>query len=179
MTIDNRRELSGAPGGWWEAFEEHESAEVIRQCTPNACGPACAEMLFRARGIFSVSQQEVISVQGSNWSNEESLSAAMNQIGARIGIRDSGRWLGAWVDSLDGAEDSFNYLLKSLPYITSLKSFNSESHMVVVDGLDDEGRVVIRDPYEGTTYIMSRHAFCDVWQGMTIWWSGEYGHENP
>lgn len=42
-------------------------------------------------------------------------------------------------------------------------------HFVVVDGLDDAGRVLIRDPWGGgSTYTMDLSEFHRVWNGSAV-----------
>ncbi len=55
------------------------------------------------------------------------------------------------------------------PFATTLYAFGMPmSHMVVVDGLDSAGRVVIRDPARGTRYLMLWDEFTRVWEGQTV-----------
>jgi len=39
----------------------------------------------------------------------------------------------------------------------------------VVDGLDSGGRVMIRDPWKGTSYKMDMKEFQGTWNGYSIW----------
>jgi filamentous hemagglutinin len=42
-------------------------------------------------------------------------------------------------------------------------------HWVVVDGLDDLGRVMVRDPFQGSSYRMLQNEFHAFWNGIAIW----------
>lgn len=45
--------------------------------------------------------------------------------------------------------------------------------MVIIDGLDSAGKVIIRDPWRpGTKYTMDWEDFIQHWMGDTIWWGG-------
>ena len=171
MTLLKGRMSAGAPGGYWEVFDEAQHSDVVRQDTDDSCGPACAEMLFRSRGISSISQQDIVAVQGSERSTDESLAEAMNSIQREQRLDDGGDWYSAWWNTLSAPLDLFRRLARHGPFITSVKSFGSDSHMVVIDGFDATDRVAVRDPYEGTRYFMTWGEFQRVWQGMSVWWS--------
>lgn len=177
MTPINRRDSSSGQGGWWDVLEETESPDVVRQCNDNSCGPACAEMLFKSRGFVSVTQEMIISAQGDEWSDDQSLSSAMNSVHQDLGLGSRGQW-SAWVNPVNNSQSTFDHLSGRGSYITSLKSFGSESHMVVIDGVDARGRVIVRDPYEGTKYLMEWDEFVRVWEGMSVWWSEGVNDEN-
>ncbi len=50
-----------------------------------------------------------------------------------------------------------------------MKEFgNRVGHMVVVDGLDVTGLVLIRDPWEGTRYKMNIDEFLKVWNQIAV-----------
>ena len=166
-----KRRSAGGPGGYWEVIDEKASPDVIRQFAGSACGPACAEMLFRVRGITEVSQQLVDEVQGMERSTGESLSAAMNIILGGLGRAGSGKWRGFLVNTLDDPMGVFNTLRERGSFITTLTCFPGELHMVVIDGLDEQDRIIVRDPYEGTRYKMTWEAFWNAWQGISVWWS--------
>ncbi len=165
------RQSAGAPGGYWEVSDEAIDPNVVRQCTSNCCGPACAEMLFRAHGAQDISQEMIIEAQGDEWSEPELLARAMNSLKPHVATGSHGAWEGAWVDTIRSPRQTFQNMVRRGSFITSLKSFGSESHMVVVDGFDDRGSIVVRDPWEGTRYLMTWESFEEVWQGMSVWWS--------
>ncbi len=50
--------LSGA-GGYWQVIDEVRDLSVIQQQDRLSCGPACAEMLLRSKGITNVSQARI------------------------------------------------------------------------------------------------------------------------
>jgi len=165
------RHNAGAPGGYWEVLEETSHPSVIKQYTSNACGPACGEMLFRSRRVTSVSQQHIVKIQQSERSTDKSLADAMNTIWQEMKLEDSGEWRSAWVNTLSSPDRLFRQLSRAGPFLTSVKSFGSDSHMVVIDGFDSCNLVIVRDPYEGTRYLMQWEEFQRVWQGMSVWWS--------
>jgi ABC-type bacteriocin/lantibiotic exporter with double-glycine peptidase domain len=46
---------------------------------------------------------------------------------------------------------------------------NKIGRWVVVDGLDDAGRVMIRDPWQATRYKMDLPEFQNTWTGYSVW----------
>ena len=46
---------------------------------------------------------------------------------------------------------------------------NKIGHFVVVDGVDDVGRVIIRDPADQTIYKMEKKDFLNVWNGFSVY----------
>jgi len=41
-------------------------------------------------------------------------------------------------------------------------------HMAIVDGIDEAGRVMIRDPWEGTSYKMEQEEFFKFWNQIAV-----------
>lgn len=78
-------------------------------------------------------------------------------------------WKGGILDTFTKPKATIGALNKNGPFITSMKSYESNSHMVVVDGLDRAGKVIIRDPYRGTRYLMEWTEFVKHWEGLTVW----------
>lgn len=58
------------------------------------------------------------------------------------------------------------------PFAAAMEGFNLEgkdvAHMIIVDGLDGAGNVLIRDPLAGTKYAMSSADFIKYWSGMVL-----------
>ena len=42
-------------------------------------------------------------------------------------------------------------------------------HLVVIDGYDPQGRVTIRDPWDGTQYKMEKDEFLQYWTLQAIY----------
>ena len=128
-------------------------------------------MLFKSRGVVGIVQSDVIEIHGHLTYND-TLAPAMNQLQQRLG---RGRRLrrGGWLDTQHNPREAFGYLAQHGPFAPSLKSFDAEAHMVVVDGMDDAGRVVVRDPFQGTRYYVEWQEFLEIWHGMSVWWSTE------
>ena len=42
-------------------------------------------------------------------------------------------------------------------------------HIVVVDGIDETGKILIRDPWDATSYKMDREEFINYWNSQAIY----------
>lgn len=131
----------------WEALNERFSAEVLRQSTRDSCVSAVGEMLSDGK----LTEQELIQklgqrpsitdlpdVLGAGWTSEARNFKSLAEIGKH----------GPW--GAEMMENSGTELEKSF-------------HAVIVDGINSKGLVVIRDPWEGTTYEMTQAKFLKDW----------------
>jgi len=51
-----------------------------------------------------------------------------------------------------------------------MKWFGSPmGHNVVVDGIDEQGMLTVRDPWNATTYALTMQVFYKYWGLMAIW----------
>ena len=122
-------------------------------------------MLLRGRGIGQISQANIAATKGLVLSDAPSLAAALRK------LHPNGKWLGDSLDVITNPRGTFGALNKNGSFIASIKSYGSNLHMVVVDGLDDAGRVIIRDPWgKGTRYLMDWDDFAKHWQSHNVWW---------
>ena len=150
--------------GFWEMIDASRDPSVIQQLHPVSCGPACGAMLLRSQGV-AVTQSAMALAQGSVLTHDATrLAEAMNMLAGAQG------WLGAFIDVFTHPRQTFTALMAHGPFATTLYAFGMPmSHMVVVDGLDSAGRVVICDPARGTRYLMLWDEFSRVWEGQTVW----------
>jgi len=150
--------------GFWEMIDARRDPSVIQQLHPVSCGPACGAMLLSSQGV-AVTQSAMALAQGSVLTHDATrLAEAMNRLAGAQG------WLGAFIDVFTHPRQTFTALMANRPFATTLYAFGMPmSHMVVVDGLDSAGRVVIRDPARGTRSLMLWEEFSRVWEGQTVW----------
>jgi hypothetical protein len=165
------KRLSGS-GGYWEVLDESADPTVIKQFNDDACAAACGEMLLIDRGC-QISQQEIARCAGGVPMEIAILALALNQLGNL-----AGRWIGAPI-GIEGATDE--ELLRVLMGTGSWAAGFWEDgapigHVVVVDGFDEVGRVLIRDPWglqrssmQGVRYKMTVDAFLDVWSRQAVY----------
>jgi filamentous hemagglutinin len=120
--------------------------------TKSSCVSACGEMLSTG----SVSQTTLIEKLGAPAPTEE--------LAQHLG---SG-WIGGYVGH---GEAEFTEMMRSgRPWAAQFYEFGAElSHTVVVDGMDEMGQVMIRDPWNGgSTYRMTVEEFLRVWTGVSV-----------
>lgn len=137
------KRLSGS-GGYWEVLDELADSAVVKQFNDDACAAACGEMLLIDRGCQSVSQQGLARYAGGVPMEIAILALALNQLG-----RLAGQWIGAPI-GINGAsdEDLLRVLMKTGSWAAGLWEDGAPiGHVVVVDGFDGVGRVLIRDPW--------------------------------
>lgn len=149
---DDIAELLGGSGyGSWARHGEVAVANALKQSHPSACGPTSAAMILRDLG-YNVSEADVVASLEKNLTTRLDISWALNHFDSSGGWRAmSVRW----------DDSSFNAALQRPgPWIALMKdSSETIPHWVVVDGLDELGSVVVRDPSTGTQYRMLVEAF--------------------
>jgi len=137
----------------WEAVGEVFSSGVIRQSKDLSCTAAIGEMLSGGR----LTEAELI-----------------EKIGENASLRDLGKELGNWkFESCDvGKElEEINSKCESGSWVAKFfDRFGDRSHhVVIVDGKNSlTGRLLIRDPFEGTRYEMNIPEFLRVWNGECL-----------
>lgn len=73
-------------------------------------------------------------------------------------------WFGEFINQPTASQ--VRELCSSGPFGASLRKFGFDAHMVVVDGLSKQGRLIIRDPAHGYKYEMSVHDFAELCQSV-------------
>ncbi len=142
----------GGAGGNWPVNGEVPNPNVVRQANSLACGPACGEMLLKDMGVNATQAQ-----LGNGLSTIDSLTQSLNSF--------SSGWQGEMVDT-----SSFGALNQTGSWSAMMWDQGSSiGHWVVVDGLDDAGNVLIRDPFNGTSYTMTESNFLNSWSGGAVW----------
>ena len=157
--------ISGA-GGNWRVIDEIVDPNIVKQQDQVSCGTACGKMLLRDRGINNVNQSIIADETGVPVS-VEALAVALNT----LDYRGSRLWLGGTV-SIPGATYSeiIDVLISTGSWSAVLWEPLAElGHIVVVDGIDDTGKILIRDPWNGTRYKMEREEFITYWNSQAIY----------
>jgi predicted double-glycine peptidase len=157
--------LSGA-GGNWQVIDELAERTVVQQQDKLSCGPACGEMLLTDRGIDSANQSLIAAETGVPVSVED-LAIALNTLDAS----SSRFWLGGTV-SIPGATNSeIVEVLISTGYWAAIlwETLADLGHIVIVDGLDDTGKILIRDPWNATKYKMELAEFLNYWNLQAVY----------
>ena len=134
-------------GGYWRVFNEKSDSSVVRQSHSLVCVAAVGEMLLQARGE-QVSQTEIARIIGTP-SNAERLAKYLNG----LGLSASG-WIGGCFDV-----QYLDAILATGTWGAVLREGSPLGHMVLVEGVDDKGRIRIKDPFDQTAYQMARSDF--------------------
>ncbi|MDC9604587.1 cysteine peptidase family C39 domain-containing protein [Xenorhabdus griffiniae] len=143
----------GGAGGNWNVLDELVDPNVVKQKTPTGCGGAFGEMLLKDRNITDVTQVEL----GGGLKDVEKLARDLNK-------HDTG-WRGGFV----GWENFDN--LNKLGYWSAIMwdQGNKIGHFVVVTGVDAKtGHVLIKDPWNKTSYKMTESEFMNTWSGNAV-----------
>ncbi|WP_297086533.1 papain-like cysteine protease family protein [Thermoleptolyngbya sp. C42_A2020_037] len=163
--------LRTGAGGSWRVFDERADRAVPKQFNDNACAAACGEMLLADRGI-SRSQRAIAELVGGVPITDADLGFVLDQ------LDQSRQWSGGEVRLPDGA--TTQQLVETLNSTGSWAAIlwepgSSIGHMVIVDGFDPDGRLLIRDPWgrsararAGSRYKMEVSEFERVWTERAV-----------
>lgn len=157
--------LSGA-GGDWPVINEVASLSVVPQQDRLSCGPACALMVLKELGIDNVNQA-IIALKTGTPVRLSDLARTLNQLDL-TGLR---RWVGGGFD-LSGATEALllSALVSTGIWIAELREPMARlGHLVVVDGFDENGFILIRDPWDRTKYKMEQEEFLNYWTRRGIY----------
>ena len=142
-------------GGNWDTINEKFDPDVVKQHTNTSCGAACAEMLLRDRDIF-VNQTKF----GTQPKSAPELARDLNN------ASNSNKWEGNGL-----SPSSFDALNRTGSWAAMLVDITGSNtrHWVVVKGVDKGGNVIIHDPWQGTSYTMTRNNFINTWTGYSVY----------
>ena len=127
----------------------------------------CGEMLLKAKGITDITQSRIVRESGAPVSPAYLASVLNHLSSSRLG-----EWRGGGL-AIEGAdvEDLLSCLMDNGVWTAELREAGARlAHLVVVDGLDRNGRVLIRDPWQGTSYKMEQGEFCCYWTLRGVFW---------
>jgi hypothetical protein len=153
------RRLTGA-GGDWHVLNERPSIYAVQQADKMSCVAACGEMLSDGavdqttliEKVGAPAQPERLAkVLGPEWKAECVYPTQANHVIESLPSR------GSWAAEL-----------RSVPALSVSYRCTHTGHLVVVDGLDRDGNIMIRDPWEGTRYEMTRQDFMNAWTGRAV-----------
>lgn len=154
-------------GGNWLVVEEKVDLRVVKQQDNLSCGAACGEMLLKEKGITDISQAIIVSESGAPVSPAY-LASVLNQLSPS----EDGEWRGGGLE-IEGEDFSelLDCLISTGVWVAELRELGARlGHLLVVDGVDDQGRVLIRDPWFGTSYKMDKGEFINYWTLRGIFW---------
>ena len=160
--------VAGA-GGHWPVIDERPDPMVIRQTTPASCVSACGEMLLKDRGVDTVDQEALVAEFGLPAVTLE-LADVLNRL---AGV---GPWRGAQVNvPAMGERAAIEILSLSGSWVAELREVRAKiGHTVIVDGVNGDDTLSIRDPFDGTSYRMRVEDFLTYWTWTAVWQERPY-----
>jgi Papain-like cysteine protease AvrRpt2 len=157
--------LSGA-GGYWQVIDEVYDPTIVQQQDRFACGPACGEMLLKEYGINHINQTLIANECMEVPVDVRDLVRVLNQL-QPIGFP---RWVGGFPEIQDVSDaDVFDLLISTGVWAAELRQLGTRiGHLVIVDGWDTYGLILIRDPWQQTRYKIEKGEFLKHWTNA-IW----------
>ena len=141
----------GVPGVRWNAIGEIFDPSIVTQAGSLDCGAACGAMLLQDRGAKVLQDALKESVVSGYGTFAGDLAATLN------GIDKTRTWSRGPV-AIAGASSSdvIRTLMGTGSWAAVVKNSGAKiGHWVVVDGFDDVGNILIRDPGDATRYGMT------------------------
>lgn len=137
------KEEFGALGSW-QKIDERFDETIIKQDNDTSCVSAVGEMLAKFYGL-NISQQEILENIGE-WSNAEYLANYLNYKESERSVK----WIGgSWGNSVE----SIRWLTQTYRvWGVMLREGKPEGHAVLIDGEDENGLIIIKDPFDQTKY---------------------------
>lgn len=133
-------------GGTWKRVDEKFDETVIKQTNDFSCVAAVGEMLANHYDL-NLSQAEILDEIGE-LSNAFALAQYLNKVD-----KTEGKWIGGnfppVIEFIEGMTVS------SRVWAVVLREGSALGHAVLIDGLDENGLVKIRDPFDQTSYQMT------------------------
>lgn len=105
---------------------------------------------------LNLTQAEILENIGV-WSNSKSLAAFFNSKETRIELKWEG---GGW--KFEIPIGALEWLIENNKIGAMLRNKSADGHAVFIDGFDETGLVVIKDPFDQTRYKMTLESFADV-----------------
>jgi hypothetical protein len=147
--------------GTWQRYNEVVDPSVVRQAEGNWCAIACGEMLTNGR-VTQHDISKVISISAKGTVAED-IANVLNTLDPAAMKSWQGGYIGA-----PTAEAAFNWLNAKGSWGAQMFLGAGNRHMVIVDGINDAGMVMVRDPWEGTRYNMAADEFMNHWEQIAL-----------
>ncbi len=140
----------GAIGGNRYVIIDEQAGGATLQTGEESCWAACIEMITNGR----LKQADLIAKYGENAKTPERVQAILGP-----------DWVAGVPEATGLTDEQLVDALSELfgPWIARMGSSSKLGHYVIVDGVDDAGLVMIRDPAQGTSYRMAMADFLLEW----------------
>lgn len=153
--LDTFNSLAELP---WQTVPRLHAADVVRQLEPDWCGPACAEMLLADRGgrvlQADVADHLAVPTTATRLARCMSELSDIDWAGGQLATRTPPSW--DTISNLTSEKGSWAALLEP-------QGFTHIGHWVVVDDIEHDGVVLVRDPV-GAAYGILLADFLALWQ---------------
>ncbi|MDR3617674.1 MAG: papain-like cysteine protease family protein [Candidatus Obscuribacterales bacterium] len=143
-------------GGNWLRLNERDSPDVVKQCHRLACVSACGEMLTNGEITQTDLVTRLARYEPSHVSGEI-LASSPQYLAEELGA--------GWTSKPTGAGKLGDLLRRKVPFAIELKEFDHIPHLVIADGIDEAGNIMIRDPWDATRYEMQPSEFAKFFTG--------------
>ena len=144
--MEKQREF-GALGNWKKINETFDDS-IIKQSSDASCVAAVGEMLAKLYGL-NVSQSEILEAIGV-WANAGFLADFLNS-------KETGKDV-EWIGRGFPVEPRFiSGIVKSTPvWAAMLRDGEVGGHAVLIYGADENGLILIKDPFDQSKYKMKK-----------------------
>lgn len=159
VKLKSKRMKAGAYGNW-RKINERVDLSIVRQVSEKgvSCVSAVGEMLLKSRNI-SATQAEILDIIG-----EPAGIAALGKCLNRFDVSDSNQsWHADYSNEFD-----INFLISKKNFAVILKEFGGQAHAVFIRKFN--GRFIINDTFDQSSYEMTVEDFDKVWTGAYIYY---------
>lgn len=163
--VSPNKKVGSGFGNWPRSDVKVDTDFVIKQVDNSSCGQACGAMFLRDRGV---DVKPIDIGEGLTTFDVSKVGALAKQ------IKEAAPDIKWSAGSANDTEDAFKILTRSPEkgggsWIAEMREAGEKiGHAVVVDGVTASGKVIIRDPWDQTTYTMTKQDFINNWAGGFI-----------
>ena len=139
-------EQFGALGNW-EKIDEQFDETIVKQQNDASCVAAVGAMLADFYGL-NLTQTEILENIGI-WANSEILARFLNSKETRTDVK----WIGGY---LDNPLEALNWITRNYNVCGAmLREGSPLGHAVLIYGEDENGLIIVKDPFDQTSYKMT------------------------
>jgi ABC-type bacteriocin/lantibiotic exporter with double-glycine peptidase domain len=149
--------MKAGAGGSWKRFDEKFDSDILKQTTGISCVSALGEMLLRERGIIC-SQENIRQAIGE----PADIASLANELSK---FDKNGKWYGIFA-----LPEEIDIILKQKLLGVILQEPKSLGHAVFIKKVT-QTYILIFDPYDQTSYKMTKQNFNNAWGGGVIYYA--------
>ena len=140
--------------GDWNKIDEKTDVSIVKQMD-ETCVSAVGEMLAEYYGL-KITQAEILDEIGI-LSNSTALAKFFNSKETENSVKWEG---GGW--QFETPIGALKWLVENYKIGAMLRNKSAKGHAVFIDGFDENGLVIVKDPFDQTVYKMKIENFSDV-----------------